>query len=135
MQKLDSIWWHKAPENGDLASSHIAIIFCALVKCGVIVKDLLEFEFNEIPSNLSNKKLSPLDYCLAYTDGELFDDYIQPTYRKQVAELFESNKIYDLIADENFMSHQARNASSYTLECSWQNVDILAAWIKTNFVQ
>ena len=131
-KKLDSMWWHEAPKNGPLASSHIAILFCALVKNSMIVKDLLAFEFDEIPKNFSDRSLSPMDYCLAYTDGELFDHYVKAKYRKAVVELFEGNEIFKLITDEGFMSHVEDSEFDYTLKCTWGNVDILANWLQQN---
>lgn len=34
VNKLDSMWYHVSPDNGELAASHIAVFFCALVKTG-----------------------------------------------------------------------------------------------------
>lgn len=124
------MWWHESPEGGPLASSHIAITFCALVKNNMIVKNLLDLEFDGIPKDFSDRSLSPMDYCLAYTDGELFDHYIKARYREAVVELFESNKIFNLITDENFMSHVEDSEYAYMLKCTWGNVDILANWLR-----
>lgn len=135
MNKIDSMWWHESPKNGPLASSHIAVLFCALVKNDMIVKSLLNLEFDGIPKNFSDRTLSPMDYCLAYTDGEIFDDYIKAKYRDVVTLLFDGNKIYDLLMDEQRMSHAISGEhAGYTLECNWQNVDSLADWLQQNMV-
>lgn len=133
-KKIDSMWWHESPENGPLASSHIAVVFCALVKSEMIVKDLLSLEFEGIPKDFSDRSLSPMDYCLAYTDGELFDHYVKARYREAITILFDGNKIYDLIMDEKLLSHTTGGSSSYTLECTWGNVDALANWLQQNIV-
>jgi|GEM_PF-1603808 len=130
IRKIDSMWRHEAPESGPLASSHISVTFCALVKSGMIVQDLLNLEFEGTPNDFSDKSLSPMDYCVAYTDGELFDHYIKARYREAVVELFESNKIFNLITDESFMSHIEDSEFDYTLKCTWGNVDILANWLQ-----
>lgn len=128
------MWWHESPESGPLASSHIAITFCALVKNNMIVKNLLDLEFDGIPKDFSDRSLSPMDYCLAYTDGELFDHYIKAKYREAIVVLFDGNKIYGLIMDESLLSHTTSDSSSYTLECNWSNVDILANWLQQNII-
>lgn len=132
MNKLESIWYHEAPKNGPLASSHIAVAFCALVKNKMIVPNLLDLEFEGIPKNFGDRSLSPLDYCLAYTDGVLLDEQIKAKYREAIVELFESGKIYKPVADEAFMTQQENSESDYTLECTWDNVDILAYWLQKN---
>jgi hypothetical protein len=130
MNKLDSMWWHEAKGNGKLASSHTAVLFCALAKNGMIVDDLLEMEFKKIPGDLSDETLSPMDYCLAYTDGELFEEYVKPGYRKLVKHLYETNKIYDIISSLEGLEHDMKN-STYTLKCSWKNVKTLSEWLKS----
>lgn len=132
IRKIDSMWRHEAPGNGPLASSHIAVTFCALVKSDMIVQDLLNLEFEGIPNDFSDRSLSPMDYCLAYTDGELFDYYIKAKYREAIIELFEGGKIFSLVADEHFMKHIEDGEYEYTLECTWENVDILADWLWKN---
>jgi len=129
-KKLDSMWWHEAPKNGPLASSHIAVLFCALVKNNMIVKDLLSLEFEGIPNDFSNRSLSPMEYCLAYIDGELFSSYIKAKYRENVVNLLDDNKFYNIVADESFMSHIEDSEFDYTLKCTWGNVDILANWLQ-----
>lgn len=128
MRKLDSMWYHEAPGNGPFASSHIAVAFCAFVKCDMVVDDLLAFEFDGIPRNFDDDSLSPMDYCLAYTDGELFDMYIKSKYRKSISELFDGDRIYDLIFKLEGLDHDTRY-EAYTLKCTWHNVDVLAQWL------
>lgn len=132
MNKLESIWYHEAPKNGPLASSHIAVTFCALVKNKMIVPNLLDLEFEGIPKDFSDHLLSPLDYCLAYTDGVLLDAQIKAKYRGAIIELFEGGKIYHIIADESSMNQQENSEFDYTLECTWHNVDVLADWLREN---
>lgn len=135
MNKLESMWYHKAPKNGPLASSHIAVTFCALVKNKMIVPNLLDLEFDGVPKDFSDRSLSPLDYCLAYTDGVLFDEQIKAKYREAVVELFDSGKIYHLVADEGFMYQVEDGEFEYTLKCTWRNVDILADWLQKNIIE
>ena len=132
MRKLDSMWYHEAPVNGKLASSHIAIVFCALVERGMIVDDLLALEFEGIPNNFEDWSLSPMDYCIAYTDGEIFDIYIKQKYRKFVSELFDEDKVYDLLFSLDGMEHDTKH-ETYTLKCTWHNVDVLADWLRRQF--
>lgn len=129
MIKLDSMWWHESPENGDLASAHIAVLFCALVRANMIVKDLLDFEFEGVPKTFDDEKFSPMKYCLAYTDGEIFDDYIVPKYREVVSRLCEDNKITEVLYSSGDFEHYGRN-KTYTLVCNWHNVKTLKAWLQ-----
>lgn len=129
MIKLDSMWWHESPENGELASAHIAVLFCALVRADMIVKDLLDFEFEGIPKTFDDEKISPMKYCLAYTDGEIFDDYIVPKYREVVSRLCEDNKITEVLYSSGDFEHYGRN-KTYTLVCNWHNVKTLKAWLQ-----
>lgn len=132
MIKLDSIWYHEAPGNGKLASSHIALMFCALAKDHMIVNDLLEMQFLDIPNDIADRSVSPMDYFLAYTDGELRDTYVKPKYRKKFTELYDGDKIYDTIFNLDGMEHDTKN-KTYTLKCTWHNVDILADWLRWQF--
>lgn len=132
MNKLDSMWYHESPGNGRLASSHIAIVFCALVKNGMVADDLLEMVFEGIPNNFNDKSLSPMDYCLAYTDGEIFDIYIKPKCRKVISGLFDSNQIFEIIFAIEGLEHDREN-ETYTLKSNWHNVDILADWLELQF--
>ncbi len=129
MIKLDSMWWHESPESGGLASAHIAVLFCALVRADMIVKDLLDFEFEGIPKTFDDEKISPMKYCLAYTDGEIFDDYIVPKYREVVSRVSEDNKITEVLYSSGDFEHYGRN-KTYTLVCNWHNVKTLKAWLQ-----
>ncbi len=129
MNKLESMWWHESPENGKLASSHIAVSFCALVRCDMIVDDLLEMEFEGIPNTFDDESISPMEYCLAYTDGEISDTYIKPKYRKVISELFDSNKLIETMYSLEEMRQDSMNPT-YTIECTWHNVDVLADWLQ-----
>lgn len=129
MNKLDSMWWHEEAGNGKLASSHIAVVFCALVRSGMIVSDLLEMEFEGIPNNFADESISPMEYCLAYTDGVLFDMYIKPKFRKFIVELHETDKIYEIINTLAGLEHDPKN-ETYTLKCTWKNVDTLTEWLQ-----
>lgn len=131
MIKLDSMWWHESPENGDLASAHIAVLFCALVRAGMIVKDLLNFEFEDVPRTFDDEKISPMKYCLAYTDGEIFDDYIIPKFRKAVSKLCENDEITDILYSSDNFEHSGRD-KTYTLVCNWHNVETLKTWLMQN---
>ncbi|HSW92150.1 MAG TPA: hypothetical protein VLG09_05900 [Candidatus Saccharimonadales bacterium] len=129
MIKLESMWWHESSENGKLASSHIAVSFCALVRCGMIIEDLLEMEFEGIPNSFDDESISPMEYGLAYTDGEIFDIYIKPKYRKAVSGLFDSNKLIETMYSLEEMRQDSKNPT-YTIECTWHNVDVLADWLQ-----
>lgn len=131
MSKLESMWWHESSKNGKLASSHIAVSFCALVRCGMIVDDLLEMEFEGIPNTFDDESISPMEYCLAYTDGEISDTYIKPKYRKVISELFDSNKLTETMYSLEEIRHDNKNPT-YTIECSWHNVNVLAGWLQEN---
>lgn len=128
MRKLDSMWYHEMPASGKLASSHIAVLFCALVQNDMIVNDLLSMEFEGIPNDFTDRKLSPMDYCIAFTDGEIYDMYIKAKYRKVISQLYESNQIFDIIFTLDGLEHERGNRA-YTLKCSWHNVDVLADWL------
>lgn len=132
MRKLDSMWWHESPANGKLASSHIAILFCALARGGMIIQHLLELEFDGIPSAFDDESLSPMEYCLAYTDGEIYDDYIRPKYRKAIAELCDSDEITRKLFSLDDFEHSTSN-KTYTLVCSWHNVEVLKSWLRQRF--
>lgn len=131
MTKLESMWWHESSQNGKLASSHIAVSFCALVRCSMIVDDLLEMEFEGIPNTFDNESISPMDYCLAYTDGEVFDTYIKPKYRKTISDLYNSDELTNVMYMLDGIRHDTKNPT-YTIECSWHNVDVLATWLRRN---
>lgn len=132
MNKLDSMWYHEMPASGKLASSHIAVAFCALVRNGMIIDDLLAMKFEGIPNDFSNRKLSPMDYCIAYTDGEIFDIYIKPKYRKAISNFFDSDQIFEVITTLEGLERDEKQGS-YTLKCTWHNVDILADWLSQQF--
>jgi hypothetical protein len=132
MRKLDSMWYHEMPASGKLASSHIAVVFCALVKNGMIASDLLSMEFDGVPNDFTNHRLSPMDYCIAFIDGEIFDVYIKAKYRKSIANLFDNNQIYEILLTLEGLEHD-RKHDTYTLKCSWRNVDVLARWLNRQF--
>ena len=132
MRKLDSMWYHEMPTSGKLASSHIALLFCALAQSDMIVDDLLLMEFEGISNDFKNRKLSPLDYYIAYTDGEIYDKYIKTKYRTTITDLYDSNQIYEMLFTMEGLEHDHKN-EAYTLKCSWQNVDIIAGWLKRQF--
>lgn len=129
MLKLDSMWWHESPENGELASSHIAVLFCALVRANMIVKELLDLEFKGIPKTFDNERISPMKYCLAYTDGEIFDDYIVPIYREVLSKLCKDDEITRVLYSSDDFEHIGRN-EVYTLACNWHNVNTLKTWLQ-----
>ena len=129
MIKLDSMWWHESPENGELASAHIAVLFCALVRADMIVKDLLDFEFEGIPKTFDDEKISPMKYCLAYTDGEIFDDHIVPEHRDVISKLCEDDELTKILYSSDNFEHTGRN-KTYTLACSWHNVETLKSWLQ-----
>lgn len=131
MTKLESMWWHESPQNGKLASSHIAVSFCALVRCGMIVNDLLEMEFEGVPNTFNDESISPMDYCLAYTDGEISDRYIKPKYRKVVSDLYTSNRLIEVMYSLDEIQQDLQNPT-YTIECTWHNVDALTGWLQKN---
>jgi hypothetical protein len=126
------MWYHEMPASGKLASSHIALVFCALVQNNMIVDDLLAMEFEDIPNDFKNHKLSPMDYCLAYTDGEIYDQYIKAKYRKTITDLFDSGQIFQMLFAIEGLEHDHKH-ETYTLKCNWQNVDVIANWLKRQF--
>lgn len=130
MNKLDSMWYHEGPDSGPLASSHIALVFCALVKCKMIDDGLLEMEFEDIPNDFSDKSLSPMEYFLAYTDGELRDIYIKPKFRKALTEIYDGDKIYDTLFNLKGLEHDNKY-ETYTLKCNWHNVEVCSNWLKS----
>jgi hypothetical protein len=134
VRKLDSMWYHEMPASGKLASSHIAILFCALAQCGMITNDLLSMEFDGLANDFSDRSLSPMDYCLAYTDGEIFDIYIKVKYRKVIKDLFASNLIYKVLYELDDLEHDQKY-ELYTIKCNWHNVDVLAVWLNRQFLQ
>lgn len=136
MNKLDSIWYHQgAPGSNELASSHIALSFCALVRADMIVKDLLEMEFDNVRNTLDDESISPLEYMIAYTDGELYDAFVKQQYRDLVSKLFDSNEIFDVLESLAGLEREDKYVdSAYSLKCTWKNVDILADWFKKTVV-
>jgi hypothetical protein len=126
------MWYHEMSASGKLASSHIALVFCALVQNNMIVDDLLAMEFEDIPNDFKNHKLSPMDYCLAYTDGEIYDQYIKAKYRKTITDLFDSGQIFQILFAIEGLEHDYKH-ETYTLKCNWQNVDVIANWLKRQF--
>jgi hypothetical protein len=122
------MWYHEMPVSGKLATSHIAILFCALVQNRMIIDSLLSMEFDGIPNDFKNRKISPLDYCIAYTDGEIFDMYIKAKYRRIIADLFDSNEIFDMLFSLEGLEHDHKQ-ETYTIKCTWHNVDVCADWL------
>lgn len=132
MRKLESMWWHESPQNGKLASSHIAVLFCALARNNMIAPSLMKLEFEGTSGALDDESLSPLDYLLAYTDGELYDDYIRPTYRKVISDLYDSGGIMEIFFTLDGLEHTGRS-DAYTLTCTWHNVEVLRGWLQEQF--
>ncbi len=132
MNKLDSMWYHEGKNNGELASSHIFVFFCALVRSGMVVSDLLEMEFENVPRAFDDETISPMEYCLAYTDGEILDVYIKSEYRESVSDFYENNEFSQLIYDEAMFEHDTKN-EAYTLKCTWHNVNALARELERRF--
>jgi hypothetical protein len=124
VHKIDSIWWHNSPVNGPLALSYIGVSFCALVQNGMIVPEVTELVFENVPK-LQDRKISPVDYAIAYTDGVLYEEYIVKAYRDRVTAIFENSELYTLMAKDGFLDH-AKGAGAYTLKNNWSNVDNLA---------
>ena len=133
MHKLDSMRYHEMPASGKLASSHIAVLFCALVQNNMIVNGLLSMEFDGIPNDFTDRKLSPMDYCVAFTDGEIYDMYIKAKHRKAISDLYESNQIFDIIFTLEGLEHKRGNRN-YTLKCTWHNVDVIANWLNRQII-
>lgn len=77
-------------------------------------------EFDLVP-DFNDRKLSPVEYCLAYTDGVIYEEYIVKKYREQMAALIESGELYEFLAESKSLSHKGNGA--YTLQDSWDNVD------------
>lgn len=128
MNKLDSIWYHEgAPGSSELASSHIAVLFCALVVSNMITEDLLGMEFEGIPNTFNNESLSPMDYLIAYTDGELYDIYIKPKYRTAITTLFSGDDMVKLLDGSliDGLEYDTR-CKTYSLKCNWHNVHVIA---------
>ena len=124
MLKIDSIWWHNAPESGPLASSFLGVLFCALMKNDMVVSDLANMKFDEVPG-FASRKFSPVEYCLAYTDGSLYDTSIKPKYRKTITDMYESEDVFRLLNDQTIFDH-TNSKYAYTLKDTWGNVDMLA---------
>ncbi len=135
MNKLESIWYHEAaPGSGKLASSHIAVLFCAMAKNGMIVGELLEMEFEGIPNPI-DESISPMDYLIAYTDGQLYDYYVVPAYREAMVSFFDSNDMLISLFEGTLIEGLEFSSTEevYTLECNWYNVHKVTEWLATEF--
>jgi hypothetical protein len=98
----------------------------------MVVDDLLEMEFEGIPNTFDDESISPMEYCLAYTDGEISDRYIKPKYRKTISDLYNSDKLTEIMYSLDEMRQDTTKNSTYTIECTWHNVDVLADWLREN---
>lgn len=54
--------------------------------------------------------------------------------RKVIIDLFESDLIYKVLYELDDLEHDQKY-ESYTIKCSWHNVDVLAAWLNQQFLQ
>lgn len=133
MNTLDSIWWHEAAGRGRLASSHVAIVFCALVENSMIISEVSDAYYPNIPK-ISERLLSPMEYLVAYADGVIAGQFVVTKYRDKIATMISDGTMYDALFD-NGLVQDATGVEPYTLECSWQNVDIFSEWIRREVVE
>lgn len=86
----------------------------------MIVSDLADMEFDSVPS-FKDRRLSPMEYCLAYTDGVIYEEYVVRKYREQVIIMMDNGDLYKLLAENDSLSRQGKG--TYNLKDSWNNVD------------
>ncbi len=76
-----------------------------------------------------------MDYLIAYTDGQLYDYFVVPTYRESMVSLFNDNDFFvslfegTLIEDLEFKHTE----EGYPLVCSWHNAHKVSEWLTVKF--